>query len=130
MEQVIFWVRAGAGLGVRGDVVQDFVVAEFGQLGDVLEVLACAHCDGDFHTVNAGFVDELAFTLWEGFLLARLTHLEPSWKVRSGKRNAGTSRKRSGCGTLTYISDSPVELRLQEGDNILRIHTCQYGDPS
>ena len=64
-EVAILGLQAGAGLSVRGDVVQDLVVVEVGKLGSVFEVIGCADGDGDFEAFDFGFVDQCSFALQE-----------------------------------------------------------------
>lgn len=63
MEQVIFRLGPRSRRSVRGDVVQDLVVAEIRQLGFVGEMRRVAHCHGYLQAADAGFIDHVALML-------------------------------------------------------------------
>lgn len=62
-EQVILRRGSCAGRGSRGDVVQDLVVAELGQLGQIGKVVRGALCDRDLQAVDASLIDQISLML-------------------------------------------------------------------
>lgn len=63
MEQIIFRARPGARLSVRGDVVQDLIVAELGQFGWIGEMLGVALRNGYLQAADTSFVDHITLML-------------------------------------------------------------------
>jgi hypothetical protein len=62
-EQVILRRRSCTGRGSRGDIVQDLVIAELGQLGTIDKVLRVALCDRDLQAVDASLIDQITLML-------------------------------------------------------------------
>lgn len=62
-EEAIIWVSAGARLRILGDVIQNFVVGEVGQLLRVCKMLRVTHSDGNLHALDARLVDLVAIAL-------------------------------------------------------------------
>ena len=62
-EEPIVWVSARARLRVLGDIVEDLVIGEVGELLRIGEMLRVTHGDGHLHTADSLLVDLVAVAL-------------------------------------------------------------------
>lgn len=63
LEEIIFRLDVDAWCSVDGDVVQDLVIGELGEFGDIREMMTDADGDGHFHAGDAGFVNHETLVL-------------------------------------------------------------------